>query len=220
VSVLWTGVAWHALISVLVGWHLMRLAIQDPRPAKVAAWSAGLGAFWGSWATFLWRETPPIVASVPAFAAHAAVCTALLALSYAAVLRFPMETYRPGWAGLALSLLVLAAFYSQQLKSLGWRPLLVLPGLVAVALAALYLASRNRFAPSPRLLSADPFAIARNLAWVFLMPATATALYAVQLATRFTGIEPILIYRAMIWLGGALLAWAVVSIVLRRRSGA
>ena len=56
-SLLVTAVSWHALISVWVGWHFLRRSLQAGSVSKVVGWSIGLGLFWGTWATFLWRET-------------------------------------------------------------------------------------------------------------------------------------------------------------------
>lgn len=209
-SLVWTGLSWHALISVLVCWHFIGRALREAKPWKSLAWAAALGVYWGLWAPFLWRENPPEVAPVGLFAAHAFVCTALLMFSHAAVLRFPVASIRPGWPGLIFSLLVLGVFYSAQVKSLGLRPLLLLPLLSGTILGLLWWARRRTATASTG--AEATFVNFRNLLALLVAPAVAVALYAGQLALEVKGIAPIHFYRAGGILAVGLLGWAVYRV--------
>lgn len=206
-SIVWTGLSWHALISVLVCWHFLGRALRNEKPWPTLAWATGLGVFWGLWATFLWRETPPEVSALGSFAAHAYICAALLMLSQLVLLKFPAVTIRPGWPGLVLALLGLGIFYSAQVKALGWRPLLVLPPLIGVVLGLLW-GSRSRGVAAGELLVTSPLA-RRNLLGLLAMPSVALAVYGGQLAAETKGIAPIHFYRVTGFLSVAMLVWSV-----------
>jgi len=80
-SISFTGLAWHALISVLVGWYLLGTALRRGDRRRVVLISAGLGAFWGVWAIWWWVD-PGRVATPSAFAAHALLTSVPLVASY------------------------------------------------------------------------------------------------------------------------------------------
>lgn len=175
VSVSITGLSWHALISVLVGWHATGRALTAPRPMGTALIAAGVGLFWGCWATFLWRETPPVVTSVPDFLRYAVVMTTLLVGAWWFNLRAGLARFQPGWIGAILCLLILGAFYVQHVRRLGWLPLVVLPAVLSAALIPLYLHRKRQ--PQAAAVRSDQPALA-NLPWLGLMPIAATTAYA------------------------------------------
>ncbi len=47
-----TGLSWHTMISVWVGWYALRLALLNKSPLRAAAWSMGIGIFAGLWLPF------------------------------------------------------------------------------------------------------------------------------------------------------------------------
>ncbi|MHB9008999.1 MAG: hypothetical protein ACYDC1_18985, partial [Limisphaerales bacterium] len=210
-SLLCTGLSWHALISVLLGWYLLRSALSHRRPWPALGGSLAIGLFWGLWATFLWRETPPMVVPVAGFLTHAMICTVLLALSYVVLNRLPLENHRPGWFGLGFSLLVLGVFYSEQVRVLGWRPILVLPPLILGVLVLLWKA-RERGPQSPDEIPAVNLPV-RNLLGLLAIPLTATGVYAAQLAAGLPGLPPNLIFQTTILVAGAVLAWAIFRVL-------
>src|SRR5262249_39554152 len=140
--------------------------------------SSGMGLFWAAWAPFQWRETPPVVVSGWGFAAHAFVTTALLALACAILSGEAMSRYKPGWVGLILSLLVLAVFYSAQVKTLGGRALIVLPLLVGTGVALLWW-RKPKIQPQP--VEARISRRWRCAPVIFAMPFIATVGYVFQI---------------------------------------
>jgi hypothetical protein len=216
-SLLVTGVSWHALISVWVGWHFLRRALHDARTRRVVAWSILLGLFWGTWTTFLWRETPPVVVPVRAFATHALAVSLLLTIAYGVIQRVGAGSFRPRPFGLCVALLGVGVFYAQQVKAMGVLPLLVLPLLLVVAAAALWRASRiARDFPEtdgPRPLRAASFAS------LVAMPLVATAVYAGLLRAGWWDRVPVataVMYGVTAPLSAVVLVWALAKSLLGR----
>lgn len=210
-SLVWTGLSWHAPISILAVWHLLSRALVHPQPWRAVGGSVALGLYWGAWAPFLWRETPPEVSPLPLFAAHAFLSTLGLAVSQAIWLRTPPSSFRPGWVGLAFSVLILAVFYAEQVRALGARPLIVLPVLLGLVLGVLGWTRARRSDLGP---GGVPEPLGMRRLWVlFLSPAVATALYAGQHAVSLPGIAPIHFYRVGGLLGALLLAWSMYRVL-------
>jgi hypothetical protein len=75
-SIAWTGLAWHALLTVGFGWYGVRQILAKNRPALTATVAIGFGLCWGYWAIFWWTEravpVPPLRFARYAFAASLA----------------------------------------------------------------------------------------------------------------------------------------------------
>lgn len=170
-----TGLSWHALITVLVGWYATARALTASRPAWTAIVAGGIGLFWGCWATFLWRESPPVVTPVAQFFAYAAAMTLMLAGAWWLNFRVGLVRFRPGWTGTILCVAVLGAFYVQHVLRLGWRPLVVLPAVLLTALVPLWRHRQRQ--PGDVAILVDRL-VPSNLPWLAWMPIVATAVYA------------------------------------------
>lgn len=110
-TVAWTGLAWHAPLSVVIGWYALRRALQSPSLRLTLILSLGLGAFWGFWAVAWGRETPPIVADPSVFLFHALVATAGLAVSQWLMTLGEPEDFYPSRLGLGVATAVIVAFF-------------------------------------------------------------------------------------------------------------
>lgn len=197
-SIVITALSWHMLISVLVGWFLLTGAVRQGSLIKTALISAGVGLFWGAWAPFQWRETPPVMVSVWNFAAHAALTGACLALACGISSGEAWRAYKPGWFGLGLSTLILIVFYSQQVKALGLRPIL-LPLLIGSVLILLFW-TRNDTDPPKEIAGA--FQRWKCAAAIVIMPVIASFLYAFQILVDTRGINPASIFHSLALIGG------------------
>ena len=75
-SISFTGLAWHALLSVGVGWYLIGKALTEEKPTRTALISLAVGVGWGLWAVWwpaeLGKEADT---SVWGFASHAVLCS-------------------------------------------------------------------------------------------------------------------------------------------------
>ena len=56
INISFTGLAWHALLSVCAGWYLLRRTIAHGSSLRLALLSIALGLFWGLWSVFWWVE--------------------------------------------------------------------------------------------------------------------------------------------------------------------
>src|SRR4051794_10767753 len=74
-SVSFTGLAWHALLTVGVGWSLLGKALTEQKPTRTAWLSLAIGLGWGLWA--VWWPTElgmDVETSVFGFVSHTALC--------------------------------------------------------------------------------------------------------------------------------------------------
>jgi hypothetical protein len=82
-SISWTGLAWHALLSVGVGWYLIGNALTEERATRTAMISLAVGVGWGLWAVWWPSELGKDVdTSVWGFASHALPCSIPFLLSW------------------------------------------------------------------------------------------------------------------------------------------
>ena len=213
ISIVQTALSWHMLISVVVGWHFLTGAIRQGSLIKTALISVGVGLFWAAWAPFQWRETPPVIVPVWTFVLHAIVTGTLVAVACGILSGSAWERYKPGWFGLGLSALILAVFYSEQLKRLGLRPLIVLPLLVGGALALLRWTQEKTEQPEDCARISERWKCA---ATTLLIPLIASLGYSFQLSTNVRGIPPSWIFNGLALIGGIFFL-AACSIVIRKR---
>ncbi|MGE3308707.1 MAG: hypothetical protein AB7O66_01965 [Limisphaerales bacterium] len=216
ISISITGLSWHALLSVLVGWYATARALTARRPTWTAIIAIGVGVFWGCWATFLWRESPPILTPVPQFLGYALGTTILLAGAWWLNFRAGVTRFRPGWVGTILSLMILGTFYVQHVRRLGWLPLVVMPAVMALALVPLWRHHRRQSCGSA--LTGDQPAWL-NLVYLGLMPIAATAVYAAAKSLRLdqVPVATIVYYWMTGPIGFVLLVIAIIQCAWPRR---
>jgi len=79
-----TGLSWHALITVWVGWYAMRRALLAKRPFPTLLLSAAVGLFWGLWTPFWGFLNEPGIApfTLARMVLLAGLFTPALSLSY------------------------------------------------------------------------------------------------------------------------------------------
>jgi hypothetical protein len=166
-----TGLSWHAIVTVLLGWWLIPQLLER-RPAVSLAVLAAVGACVGAWASF-WRFEDGDVTPVLEYAAY----VSLLTVGYAAGLALwwgMRERATPGILGTlpaALILLGIAIVHAIE------RPITLLgPTLVVVAVLAL-ITTRPR-EPEPILLPTGGPAPYRALWRLAIVPVAAIPVFA------------------------------------------
>lgn len=177
-SISFTALAWHALISVLFGWYLLPRALGHSERRVALRLTSAAGLFWGLWSISWWVEEPVSRASIPEYAAYAFGLTALLYLAYLAIPHFEPLRYQLGRGEWIVFILLAVGVFL--INSLPWLPipLFVLPPLIGISLYAL---ARQR---SPRQdntilkYSSTPLSPLQALP-LWLMPAVATGWYAI-----------------------------------------
>lgn len=80
-SLSFTGLAWHALITIWVGWYAVRRALLAG-PRSTLLWAAAVGLFYGFWAISWWVEPDGGVAHPLDFARFAMLTSLLLIAAY------------------------------------------------------------------------------------------------------------------------------------------
>jgi hypothetical protein len=176
-SISFTGLAWHASISVLVGWYLVGQALRRGDTRGLVTASAGLGGFWGLWAIWSWVE-PGRVDPVGAFGIHAFLMSAPLVAAYAVQHRLGGAAFRPTRFG---EVVVGALFLVMFIATVFAVPIaiVVLPALFALAVIGL---RRNRRAMPASIDEADRGPLRPTVAAflsLLLIPGVATAIYAI-----------------------------------------
>lgn len=177
-SIVWTGVAWHALITVLIGWYYLHVSLIRRGYVHTLIVSASLGLFWGIWAIAWIFETPPVGTTPGGFIAHAFGTTAFLALAHWVISKSAPGMFRAsGKEAWALAVLVAAYTLIVTLPAVQFMAILLL-----FAFGFLYwLLRRNRQAEKdPNILSAFDASIPFGKYLCLLaMPAIASAVYIV-----------------------------------------
>lgn len=179
-TIVWTGVAWHGLLTVVVGWLLLpRALVADGRRRWLVP--AAVGVAWGVWSAGWWAAPPDAgqdaaVPDVASYALFVVVVSAAAAVGYAV-----MHACAPRGAdltsrlGLAVVLLLLGVWgVLVVVVAIPWAPALL--GLL-VALAIL---SLRRLGPPARddlPLGFEPGLPAGRLGPLVLVPVVAVATY-------------------------------------------
>jgi hypothetical protein len=208
----WTGLAWHALISVWIGWYALRRALHQGRMRSILGIAAGLGLFWGVWGIFWWVEEPgQPVASLGEFAAFALVSSLLLIVAYWLADRTGAGFAASGWViGIVAALFVVQFFVT----ALPAAPLaaFVLPPLLLVIFLILW---RGRKGEQPGSLLDDLAGQVPGGSYLALlaMPAVAILVYAAALALDLRLYTGWLVYALTMPLGFILLVVSVLKVL-------
>jgi hypothetical protein len=177
-SVSFTGLSWHALLSIGIGWYLIGKALTEEKPTRTALISLAVGIGWGLWAVWWPAELGKEAnTSVWGFVSHALPCSILFLLAW---LVFGLA--RPDWfqssrvATVVLWGMVVAVFLSARVSARPYAAL-ILPPLLAVCYLCLRRNSRMELRPDVldgMLGRIRP----RSVIILLLIPLTAIAVYA------------------------------------------
>jgi hypothetical protein len=162
ITIVWTGLAWHALFSVLVGWYGMQLALRRSFLHSLLV-SAGLGLFWGVWA-LSWAAAKSV--TWQAFLLNALGSSLLLALAFRAGPWLDVAALPPSQvAAGVLGTILLAWFGAVTVPHFGLLTLL-LALLLGIALWALWVSRlRDQGADFVAILG-EPVPWRRSLAFL------------------------------------------------------
>ena len=81
-SISFTGLAWHALITVWLGWYAVRKALLSSSMRTTVKLAALIGLGYGLWAINWWLEPDGGVATLREFAMYSFTITTLVILAY------------------------------------------------------------------------------------------------------------------------------------------
>ena len=176
-SISFTGLAWHALISVVIGWYWQGRVLTAAKPSRITAFSVAVGVGWGLWAAWWPAELGRVNTSLAAFAAHTGACSVLFILSWAVLGFGRSDWFRPSkWEMPVLCGIVVLFFLGVRLPATP-RSALILPPLLLACASGL---NRNRVhEQKPDLVDTFVGNIQPlSCLLLLLMPVTAIAVYA------------------------------------------
>jgi hypothetical protein len=205
-SISFTGLAWHASITVMLGWWVLPRRLAEQRFGNLALLSGAIGLIYGFWSLTWWVETPPPAPPVD-FALYVFRTTFLLAVAYALAFRLRLDPFAPSrleWIFLSALVLLYFAFVTVPTAPLS---LLVVPLLGALALVGL----RNLRHRQPGAPPEAPFARTpppKAYAPLFLIPVSATVVYALGFGLSVRAATGIVVYLVATSLGFLLLGWS------------
>jgi len=176
-SISFTGLAWHALIGVSVGWYWQAKVLTGGNLRRIALFSTVVGCGWGLWAGWWPAELGAENTSFAGFAAHTMAVFVPLFVAWLALGLAASEWFRPGKLELPILLGLVSLFFLSVRIPATPRSALILPPLL---LACAYGLRRNqRQEHCPDLLEVALGHIRpRSCLPLLLMPLTAIAVYA------------------------------------------
>jgi hypothetical protein len=189
-NISYTPLAWHAPLSVIFGWYLLRRWLVEGKIRQLLIGCAAVGLFWGLWSAVFWlpestadaaARNAAVIGFYPAadFALRALVFTAVLALAHGLLgLGGWQPEFRPSRIEAGLVLLILIVFFAVGIVPQYPYALLKLPVLLAIILLALNRNRQTERGPTVLEQLAGPVPPLRLLT-LFAMPLAASAVYAV-----------------------------------------
>jgi hypothetical protein len=81
-SISFTGLAWHALLTVWMGWYAIRKSLLSSDTWSMLKLATAIGVFYGLWAISWWLEPDGGVSSVSEFATFSFITTGLVIFAY------------------------------------------------------------------------------------------------------------------------------------------
>ena len=110
-SISFTGLAWHALLTVWVGWYLVRKSLLSTDTWSTLKLAALIGFFYGLWAISWWVEPDGGIAAIAEFAAFSFGTTCLVILAYGLANWSPSEAFNPSRRVIMLVFVILILYF-------------------------------------------------------------------------------------------------------------
>lgn len=213
----WTGLAWHSLISVCLGWYLMRRGYHHSKMTQSLGIAVGLGAFWGFWAIFWQLETPEFITKPLDFILFTWFASLLVTLAYWVADRTtsPEGFQPPTWMTIP-SIIVLAIYFLMITVPINPLSLAILPVFLILVYIAL---RRNRAIESNSSLDMTfqgNLPIHRYLP-LLAMPLTASLVYTIAISLDLIFPTNWIIYALLTPAGFVLLILSLI-VIFRRQS--
>jgi len=173
-SLSFTGLAWHALISVLLGWWVMRKCIKRGLLSTLCL-SAAIGLGYGLWAVHWWLAPDGGVSSVSEFSFYSLTATLLVLVAYGVVDRWLPEPFIPKRWIVLFAAILLAAFFIFVTVPATPLAAVILPILLLIIFATL---RHNRAIENEGWAESSAPAPLVNYLGLLALPVVAIAFYA------------------------------------------
>ena len=208
-SISFTGLAWHATLSVWVGWYAVRKAIHTSIGSTLKV-AIGIGIFYGLWAIYWWTEPNEVIATPIEFAVYAVTTTLLVILAYWLYDR-NITAFKAGrTAKIVIGGLLLAYFVFITIP-VAPVAIVVLPVLLLVVYVVLRRSAKDETRASflAQEVGSKPF---KNYLVLLAMPVTALLIYAAAYALGLRWQTNWLLYAVTTPLGFLLLGISLVKV--------
>ena len=216
-SISFTGLAWHALIAVWIGWYAVQKALLSSSPWPSIRLSSLIGLVYGLWAISWWVEPDGKVSPVPEFAMFTFTTTGLVILAYWMAnwsSSTPMRWNR--WTTVVITTLFVLYFLFVTVPA---NPIaiIVLPVLLGLAYWGL---RQNRLSESEGSLleTLNGRVSSRNYLGLLGLPITGTLIYALAMSLNLRVHTNWILYLITTALGFILFAISLYRLQRRERS--
>ena len=214
-SIVWTAIAWHALISVVIGWYVLQVSLTKRGYLHTLGLSTLLGLFWGIWAVAWVFETPPITTTPGGFLMHALTTTILLIVALWVTPKLRPGSFAPN-RGEYWALLTVAVLFTLfvTIPSVFFAATILLAAFVLV----FYVLNRNRESersePGSNILATfDTPAPTGKYLCIFAMPIVASMVYIGLNAAGLAFPSNILFYIVTSAIGATFFALSIYKIL-------
>jgi hypothetical protein len=111
-SISFTGLAWHALITVWIGWYAVRKSLHSTNRLDSLKIAAAIGLCFGFWAISWWGEPDGGVSTIGEFTTFSVIGTILVIFAYRLSDWSSAETFNPNrWSIVIIGGLALLYFF-------------------------------------------------------------------------------------------------------------
>jgi hypothetical protein len=180
-SISFTGLAWHALITVWIGWYAVRRALTSPASLRTLGLFAAIGLGYGLWAIAWWLEPDGGTATLAEFSTFILTITTLVALAYALANWGATEPFRPNIWVTRIIYALFALYFAFITVPAAPIAIIILPILLGLVYYGL---RRHRPAEETATLitTLSGHISPLNYLALFALPLTAIAFYALALS--------------------------------------
>ena len=133
----WTGLSWHALLTVCTGWYLIRKALLEPRISRLLWVSVATGLTWGAWSTWWWTENGTIL-PLESFMVYSVIIGAILIMAYWVSNLIPPASFQPSRTEQIVVTIALLLYFAFLTVPRNPYALLLLPPCLALSCWALF----------------------------------------------------------------------------------
>jgi hypothetical protein len=180
-SISFTGLAWHALITVRIGWYAVQRALTSPASLRTFGLFAALGLCYGLWAIAWWLEPDGGVATLAEFSTFTLTITLLVTIAYALVNWGATESFLPNIWVTRIIYAMFALYFAFITVPAAPIAVIILPILLGLTYSGL-----RRHRPTEEtatlITTLGGHIHPLNYLAIFALPLTAIAVYAIALS--------------------------------------
>jgi hypothetical protein len=208
-SISFTGLSWHALLSVWVGWYAVRKAIHTGMGSTLKI-AAAIGIFYGIWAIWWWTEPDQPITGPLDFALFAGITTLLVMVAYWLYDK-NISAFKVGRTAKLVIIGLLLAYFIFVTIPAAPIAIVVLPALLLIVYVVLRRIPQSDRLPSMLTNKAAPAPLQNYLA-LLAMPIIAVIIYALAYAQNLECHTNWLVYLVTMPLGFVLLGISLVKV--------